>query len=178
MCVCALHGISQASWRSDRTWQRTQQGVVPLLSDTRLCLDCKHPADWLNEPLLHSRIRDDAESEPLWHSKQKQLRAESIKNGHFLKLYKETNWKWQKSQDRGAVLLLLHSLPPSSNPNTSTLLPTNLQSRAESPDDSWLLSKVSGSQALQQPQLYKHLAGGWRLFPQLEGKHQEWWVKC
>lgn len=61
--------------------------------------------------------------------------------------------------------------PSSSNPNTSTLLPTNLQNRTGSPDDSWLLSKVPGSRTrgLQQPQLYKlwPAAGGY--FSQLEG---------
>lgn len=73
--VCLLHGISQRSWRSDKTWQWIQQGVVLLLSATGLCLDCKHPADWMNEPLVCSRIGDDAESKPLWHSKQKELQA-------------------------------------------------------------------------------------------------------
>lgn len=177
VCVCALQGISQTSWTSDRAWQRTQQGVVLLLSDAGSCLDSKHPADWLNEPLLHSRIRDDAESVPLWHSKQKQLQVIWVyKERPLGKLWRnqlETAEKSRKENSFSATTLT----PLSSNPNTSTLLPTTLQNRAETPDDSWLLSKVSGSQALQPPQLYKHLAGSSRLFPQLEGKHQKWWVE-
>lgn len=132
--------------------------------------------DW-TLALLHSRIRDDAESVPLWHSKQKQLQVIWVyKERPLGKLWRnqlETAEKSRKENSFSATTLT----PLSSNPNTSTLLPTTLQNRAETPDDSWLLSKVSGSQALQPPQLYKHLAGSSRLFPQLEGKHQKWWVE-
>lgn len=94
---------SSKSWRSDRTWQRTQQGVILLLSDTGSCLDCKHPAEWTTVAL--SRIRNDAERVRLWHAKQKTL--ERTATG---KTTKEINWKLWKSLDRRTVFLLLHSL--------------------------------------------------------------------
>lgn len=101
--VSVLHGVLERSWRSDRTWQRTQQGVLQLLSAIGLCLDCKHPADWLNEPLNCSRITDDTESE---HSKQKQLHAIWVCKAWPLVKLQETNWK---QENRRTVFLLPNS---------------------------------------------------------------------
>lgn len=95
-----------------------------------------------------------------------------------VKTTKEINWKLGESRDRRNSFSATTLTPLSFLPNTSALSPTNLQSRVKSLDDSWLLSKVSGSQGLQQPQLYKHLACSWQFFPpKLEGKHQKWWDK-
>lgn len=108
-CLCVLHWISQSSWRSDRTCQRTQQGVVLPLSDTGLCLDCKHPADWLNHTttpeleMIQKAYNCDTQN------KSSSKLYESIKNSHLWSYRRKLNWKLQKSQDRRTVFLLIHS---------------------------------------------------------------------
>lgn len=159
MCV-----ISQTSWRSDRTWQRTQRGAVLLLSGAGSRLGRKHPARWLDEPPTERWYRQSTTA--ALSSKP----SESIKSGHSRK-YKRN---MLKNCRKSSVFLLLHSL------QTLPTLSTKKSCELNLPYDSWLLSKVSGSRAFTTATTLQAFGpGGRRLFPKLEeGKHQKWWVKC